>query len=519
MPSVTANIDALEPNPLREGLRIERTPVPATIVIFGASGDLTQRKLIPALYDLAYERLLPAGFSILGFAHHDYDDESFREHARKGVEQFSRNPLDEAVWDSFCAGVRYERGDFTVADDYLQLASKLNQLDEERGTTGNYLYYLATPPRFYEPIIKNLAANNLQTATSENSWRRIIVEKPFGHDFESAHELNMIISAAFDEDSVYRIDHYLGKETVRNILAFRFGNGIYEPLWNRHFIDHVQITVAESIGIEDRAGYYDQSGAIRDMLQNHLMQLFSLTAMEAPVSLAADAVRDEKVKVLNAVRPIRPELVPRQTVRAQYGEGYVDGDQLAGYRDEPGVAEGSITETYAAVTLYVDNWRWAGVPFYLRTGKRLARRVTEVAIRFQPVPQRLFESDLSEQSAPNELVLEIQPDEGINLNFKVKVPGPTFDLRPVNMVFQYGTAFNIQLPEAYERLLLDAMLGDRTLFIRRDEVEAAWKIVDQIVAGWEQQKLHSIPTYPSGSWGPSEANMLLAHDGREWRRP
>ncbi|CAN5537300.1 glucose-6-phosphate dehydrogenase [soil metagenome] len=519
MASASVATELLEPNPLREGLRIERTPVPATIVIFGASGDLTHRKLIPALYDLAYERLLPAGFTIVGFAHREYDDESFREHARDGVEKFARSPVDENIWESFCSGVRYVIGDFTVDEDYRKLASALEEIDKERGTMGNHLYYLGTPPRFYEPIIRGLAACDLQASHDDSAWRRIIVEKPFGHDFESAHDLNLVISNAFDEDSVYRIDHYLGKETVRNILAFRFGNGIYEPLWNRHFIDHVQITVAESIGIEDRASYYERSGAIRDMVQNHLMQLFSLTAMEAPVSLDADAVRDEKVKVLNAVRPIRPELVPRMTVRAQYAEGYVEGDHVNGYMEERGVAGDSITETYAAVKLYVDNWRWADVPFYLRTGKRMARRITEVAIRFRPVPQRLFESNLTEHESPNELVLEIQPDEGINLNFKVKVPGPTFELRPVNMVFQYGPAFNIQLPEAYERLLLDAMLGDRTLFIRRDEVEAAWKIVDSIVEGWERQNVRHLPQYESGTWGPSEADELLLRDGQGWRRP
>ena len=519
MANALAGLDRLEFNPLREGLRIERTPVPATIVIFGASGDLTARKLIPSLYDLAYERMLPAGFSIVGFAHHDYDDESFRDHAREGVEKFARSPLDDEIWTSFCSGIRYVRGDFTVEEDYRKLAETLDEVDEERGTMGNRLYYLATPPRFYEAIICSLATFELNHAPDGPAWRRIIIEKPFGHDYESARKLNEVISSAFDENDVYRIDHYLGKETVRNILAFRFGNSIYEPLWTRHFIDHVQITVAESIGIEDRAGYYDRSGAIRDMVQNHLMQLFSLTAMEAPVSLDADAVRDEKVKVLNAVRPLRPELVPRQTVRAQYAEGYVEGDHVDGYLGERGVDEHSVTETYAAVKLYVDNWRWAGVPFYLRTGKRMARRVTEVAIRFQPVPQRLFELDPTEQTAPNELVFEIQPDEGINLNFKVKVPGPTFDLRPVNMVFQYGTAFNVQLPEAYERLLLDAMLGDRTLFIRRDEVEAAWKIVDAIIAGWERQDVQGLPQYESGSWGPSEADMLLGRDGRDWRRP
>lgn len=506
-------------NPLREGLRMERTPAPATIVIFGASGDLTQRKLIPALYDLTCERLLPPGFSILGFAHHDYDDITFREHARQGVIAYARRSLDEDVWNSFAAGISYVRGDFTRSEDYRQLARKLDEIDELRGTMGNRLYYLATPPRFYEPIISCLKAHGLHECDEKGSWRRVIVEKPFGHDFASARALNEAINEVFGEDSVYRIDHYLGKETVRNILAFRFGNGIYEPLWNRNFVDHVQITVAESIGIEDRAGYYERAGAIRDMVQNHLMQLFSLTAMEAPVSLDADAVRDEKVKVLNAVRPIPPELVGKMAVRAQYAEGFVDGEHVPGYRQEPGVDPRSVTETYVAMQLFVENWRWAGVPFYIRTGKRMARRVSEIAIRFQPAPQRLFTQDPTERLESNELVLEIQPDEGISLSFKVKVPGPTFELRPVNMVFQYGTAFNVQLPEAYERLLLDAMLGDRTLFIRRDEVEAAWKIVDMIVDGWARQDVQNLPTYEAGSWGPTEANMLLASEGREWRRP
>jgi glucose-6-phosphate 1-dehydrogenase len=514
-----ATPEQLERNPLREGLRIERAPSPATIVIFGASGDLTHRKLIPALYDLTFERLLPAGFSIVGFARREYDDASFIAHARDGVAKFSRNELDEHVWRSFAAGISYVSGNFTESSDYQRLAVKLQQVDEERGTLGKRLYYLATPPPFYEPIIECLAAHGLNHSETDGAWRRVVVEKPFGHDYASAHALNLSINQVFDENEVYRIDHYLGKETVRNILAFRFGNGIYEPLWNRHFIDHVQISVAESIGIEDRASYYERAGAIRDMVQNHLMQLFSLVAMEAPVSLAPDAVRDEKVKVLNAVRPIRPELVPRTTVRAQYSRGYVGGELVPGYKEEHGVDARSTTETYAALKLYIDNWRWAGVPFYLRTGKRLARRVTEVAIRFQPVPQRLFDTDSPDSPDPNELVLEIQPDEGISLNFKVKVPGPTFELRPVNMVFQYGTAFNVQLPEAYERLLLDAMLGDRTLFIRRDEVEAAWRIVDQIVAGWERQRVQALPEYEAGSWGPSEANMLMAADGREWRRP
>lgn len=489
------------------------------MVIFGASGDLTYRKLVPSLYDLAYERLLPGGFSIVGFAHRNYTTSKFIEQMREGVEQFSRNPLDEEVWRSFAEGIIYVRGDFRHGDDYLKLSDELDRIDRERGTLSNHLYYLATPPDFYEVIVEELQKVGLNQCEVEGSWRRIIVEKPFGHDFESAHELNQVITRVFDEDCIYRIDHYLGKETVRNLLAFRFGNVIYEPLWNRQFVDHVQITVAESIGIEDRANYYEEAGAVRDMLQNHLMQLLSLIAMEPPVSLAADSVRDEKVKVLRAVHPLAPEKVKHQTARAQYEGGYISGRQVAGYKEEDRVASDSLTETYVAAKLFVDNWRWAGVPFYLRTGKRMARRVTEIAIRFKPVPHRLFEREHEHAPNPNELVFEIQPDEGINLNFKVKVPGPTFELRPVNMVFQYGTAFNIQLPEAYERLLLDAMLGDRTLFIRGDEVEAAWRIVTEILEGWACEDLESLPSYEAGSWGPDEASKLLEHDGREWRRP
>lgn len=491
------------------------------MVIFGASGDLTYRLLVPAIYDLAFERLLPPGFSIVGFAHHPYTNETFAEHLKEAVDAFSRNPLDDNIWESFAEGISYVVGSFEDASDYQNLRQELDRVDEQRGTLKNHLYYLATPPRFYAPIINNMVDVGLNHCEDDNSaWRRIIVEKPFGHDYESAVALNNTIAKAFDEDCIYRIDHYLGKETVRNILAFRFGNGIYEPLWNRNFIDHVQITVAESIGIGDRASYYEGAGAIRDMVQNHLMQLLSLTAMEAPVSLSADAVRSEKVKVLRAVHPLCPEDVAENTVRAQYVAGYVDGKAVPGYRQEADVADNSLTETYVALKLGIDNWRWAGVPFYLRTGKRMARRVTEIAIRFKPVPHRLFESqDFDQHPDPNELILEIQPDEGISLSFKVKVPGPTFELRPVNMVFQYGSAFNVQLPEAYERLILDAMLGDRTLFIRKDEVEVAWSIIDSVVNGWADEHITSIPTYEAGTWGPPEADDLLARDDREWRRP
>lgn len=516
--SIFQDVNVIE-NPLREGLNLERTPDPCTIVIFGASGDLTYRKLIPALYDLAYERMLPGGFSVVGYAHTDYTTETFVQRLHEGVTEFARNPVEENIWSSFAEGITYVRAGFTDPPDFERLRDALDVVDRERGTLGNRLFYLATPPNFFEPIIENLAGSGLNNSQDEENWQRIIVEKPFGHDFESACKLNDAINRVFDESCVYRIDHYLGKETVRNILAFRFGNGIYEPLWNRMLVDHVQITVAESIGIEDRGSYYDHAGAIRDMMQNHLMQLLSLVAMEPPGSLAADAVRDEKVKVLRAVKPIAPTLVNRSTVRGQYGPGHVNGKRVPGYLEEPDVDPHSTTETYVAMKLFIDNWRWAGVPFYLRTGKRLVKRVTEIAIEFKPVPHRLFQSNETDRHDPNVLVLEIQPDEGIDLNFKVKVPGPSFELRPVNMVFGYGTAFQVQLPEAYERLLLDAMLGDRTLFIRRDEVEAAWSIVENVIEGWERQDVKLLPTHEAGTWGPIEAEMLLAREGRAWRKP
>lgn len=489
------------------------------MVIFGASGDLTYRKLFPALYDLALERLLPGGFSVIGFAHRDMDSESFRAHLREGVEQFSRfAPVDDTIWESFAEGISYVRGDFTKAQDYDALTEQLKHVDETRGTMGNRMYYLATPPDFYADIVKNLGTSGL-TAKQSDSWRRVIVEKPFGHDLESAQKLNQAVNKVFPERDVFRIDHYLGKETVQNILAFRFANGIYEPIWNRQYVDHVEITVAESIGIEGRGGYYDQTGALRDMAQNHMMQLLSLVAMEPPSSLQADAVRDEKVKVLHALRPVNPELVNRCTVRAQYDDGYVSGKPVPGYREEERVDPKSVTETYVALKLFVDNWRWADVPFYLRTGKRLPKRVTEIAIHFKPVPHRLFSSEASENLEPNLLVLEIQPDEGMALKFAVKVPGPTMRLRSVNMVFQYGSAFNIRSPEAYERLLLDAMLGDSTLFTRRDEVESAWQTMTQILDGWAQLPEDQIPQYEAGTWGPMESNAFVNRDGRTWREP
>ena len=506
-------------NPLREGLLIERTPAPCAMVIFGASGDLTRRKLIPALYNLALERLLPAGFSVIGFARQDMDTETFRERMRESVDEFSRRrPVDPAVWDSFAQGLFYVKGDFTDPSSYQGLVQQLETLDRERGTLGNRMYYLATPPDFYDDIIENLGSHGL-SAGPENAWQRIIVEKPFGHDLQSAQQLNAAVNNVFAERDVFRIDHYLGKETVQNIIAFRFANGIFEPLWNRQYVDHVQITVAESIGIEGRGGYYDQTGALRDMVQNHLMQLLTLVAMEPPVELTADPVRDEKVKVLRAVRPIKPDLVRRFSVRAQYADGFEAGESVAGYRREERVDPRSLTETYVALKLFIDNWRWAGVPFYLRTGKRLPRRVSEIAIQFKRAPHLLFAGGDAERMDPNVLALGIQPDESIALKVAVKVPGPMMNLRSVHMGFQYGTAFNVQSPDAYERLLLDAMLGDGTLFTRRDEVEAAWTIVQGLMNGWARMQTDQLPQYEAGTWGPVEADAFLNMEGRTWREP
>ncbi|HUG14810.1 MAG TPA: glucose-6-phosphate dehydrogenase [Thermomicrobiales bacterium] len=507
-------------NPLREGLLIERTPDPLVMVIFGASGDLTRRKLIPALYNLALERLLPPGFSVVGVARQDMTGRGFRERMRDAVNEFSRRrPIDDAVWSSFADGISYLRGDFTEGETYQRLDDHLATLEQERGTLGNRLFYLATPPDYYDDIVAFIGAHGLATTERETCWKRVIVEKPFGSDLETARALNRNVNNVFAEQDVFRIDHYLGKETVQNIIAFRFANGIFEPLWNRQYVDHVQITVAESLGVEGRGGYYDETGAMRDMVQNHLLQLLTLVAMEPPVELSADPVRDEKVKVLRAVRPIKPDLVRRFTVRAQYGAGYESGIPVPGYLDEERVASDSLSETFAALKLFIDNWRWAGVPFYLRTGKRMPKRVTEIAIQFKRAPHLLFSGNAADGMEPNVLTLGIQPDEGIALKFAVKVPGPMMSLRSVHMGFQYGASFNVQSPDAYERLLLDAMLGDGTLFTRRDEVEAAWDIVTQITDGWDRIEIDQLPSYESGSWGPVEADAFLKMEGRSWRQP
>ena len=507
------------PNPLREGIRIKHSPEPCVMVIFGATGDLTHRKLLPALYNLALELPLPAGFSVVGFARRPYTDEQFREQALESINLYSRQkPINPQVWDSFASGLRYLQADFHDIKGYEKLTTLLNTLDQQRGTSGNRIFYLSTPPSQYPEIIQNLGAAGLNK--SRKGWTRIIIEKPFGHDLASARELNRQVAKVFREEQVYRIDHYLGKETVQNILVFRLANGIFEPVWNRRYVDHVQITVAENIGLEGRGAYYEESGAIRDMVQNHELQLLSLVAMEPPIAFDATSVHDEKVKVLHALQPLTGEDVVTNTIRAQYDPGWVSGKQVVGYREEPGVSPLSTTETYVAMKVFIDSWRWAGVPFYLRTGKHLPKRVSEIAIQFKQPPLMLFKrSDAAGQVEPNVLTLRIQPDEGISLKFGAKVPGTEMQIRSVNMDFFYGSSFVREQPEAYERLLLDCMLGDSTLFTRRDEVESAWTFVQGILDEWRNQPADTIQTYESGTWGPQVADEFIWRDGRRWRRP
>jgi glucose-6-phosphate 1-dehydrogenase len=505
-----------DPNPLRVGLETERLPEPAVVVIFGASGDLARRKLIPALHALSLEHRLPIGLTVLGVGRRPMDDAEFRRQMREGVAEHGRMGAPEpAEWEPFAAGLFYQALDVQDEAAYGALTARLGALATERGTGGNVLFYLATPPSAFPVIATGLGRAGLSRADPP-AWRRLVVEKPVGRDLASARELNRIVGESFAEGQVYRIDHYLGKETVQNILVFRFANGIFEPVWNRAHIDHVQITVAESLGVEGRGAYYEEAGALRDMVQNHLLQLLCLVAMEPPVSFAADHVRDEKTKALRAVQPISPEDVDRVALRAQYGRGAVLGEPVPGYLEEPGVTPASTTETYAAVRLGLNNWRWAGVPFYLRSGKRLSRRLTEIAIEFRRPPQLLFGPGV-EAVAPNSLILRIQPDEGIALRFGAKLPVQEFQIRPVTMDFRYGTSFGVMAPEAYERLLLDAMRGDPTLFARLDWVESAWALLAPIQAAWGSGAAKTA-TYEAGTAGPPEADALLEAEGRRWRR-
>lgn len=519
--SGSAPLRAAETNPLREGLRLEKVPEPATLVIFGASGDLTRRRILPALYDLRRAGLLPRETAILGVARRPWDDAAFREEMRAATERNSRIPPEAAAWDDFAGAIGYERMDFADPAGYERLAERLERIAGERGTRGNRLFYLATPPSAYTEIVAGLGRVGLDRESRARGWSRIVVEKPFGRDLDSAAALNRELTRVFAERQIFRIDHYLGKETVRNLLVFRFGNGIFEPIWNRRYVAHVQITVAEDAGIGTRGAFYEEAGATRDILQNHLLQLLSLVAMEPPIAFEADELRDEKVRVLHAVEEWTPERLDRDVVRGQYGPGWVAGEAVKGYREEEAVAPDSATETYVALRVGVQSWRWAGVPFFLRTGKRLPRRATEIAVQFNRPPMMLFRSAGAEPE-PNLLAMRIQPDEGILLRFAAKVPGLGLDVRSVNMDFLYGSSFTVETPEAYETLLLDAMLGDASLFTRADEVEAAWRIVTPINERWAARGATGgggPEPYEAGSWGPAAADRLLERDGRRWRRP
>jgi glucose-6-phosphate 1-dehydrogenase len=493
-----------------------RPAPPCAMVIFGATGDLTKRKLIPALYNLVNDELLPDTFAVVGIGRSPLSEEEFRQHMAEDLRQFATVDVDQAKLTWLLQRLRYVAGDLTDEATFHRLGETLSKVDAELGTAGNYLYYLAVPPSLFSDYIHRLGEAGL-LREDEGKWRRVIIEKPFGHDLDSARKLNLDIREVLAERQIFRIDHYLGKETVQNIMAFRFGNGIFEPIWNRRYVDHVQITVAETVGVEGRGTYYEEAGALRDMVQNHMFQLLALTAMEPPVSFAADVVRDERVKVLSAIRPFTDEDVLRFTVRGQYGEGVVNGERVPGYRAEKSVAPNSNTETYAALEMFIDNWRWADVPFYLRTGKRLPKRSTEVAIQFKRAPLMLFRDTPVERLSPNLLVLHIQPDEGISLRFEGKVPGPQMRLGTVKMHFEYADYFGAQPHTGYETLLYDCMLGDTTLFHRTDMVETGWRVVTPILDVWKALAPRNFPNYAANSWGPKEADELIQKDGRKWR--
>ena len=540
---------------MSEGIILEEAPdiheqfqvtPPTLMVIFGASGDLANRKLLPAIYRLSQQRLLPPNFIILGYARSPLSDDDMRQRARTSMLTNPEVEFQNADWEAFASRLFYISGEYDDAEGFLQLSERIATLEEQWNIGGNRLFYLSTPPSVYEPIITCLGAAGLVEPAGKHSWTRVVIEKPFGSDLQSAHKLNDHVLSVFNEEQVYRIDHYLGKETVQNVLVFRFANGIFEPIWNRNYVDNVQITVAESIGVEGRGGYYERSGALRDMMQNHLLQLVSLTAMEPPIAFDAKAVRDQKVNLLQAIRPLQPEEVPEYVVRAQYGAGTAATRPVPAYLDENGVASDSTTETYVAWRLEIDNWRWQGVPFYLRTGKALPRKASEISVTFRRAPHLLFDStegfDNSggqieagvrstaqslrlngDSLSRNVLTMRIQPDEGITLKTLAKRPGPSVNLTPVNLEFTYGHSFG-EPPDAYQRLLLDVVLGDSTLFTRRDEVELAWQRITQVLDGWRMQeeqtangrKPFRLPHYPAGTWGPKEAEILLENEGQHW---
>jgi glucose-6-phosphate 1-dehydrogenase len=517
---------AAQPNPLREGLRHERMAEPCTMIICGATGDLTERKLAPALYNTFLGGSLPPEFTGVGFARRDWTDAEFRDHLLAGINKYSRNkPVKPAIWDSIADTIEYQRGDFNDPAAYADLAKRLDRIDRDRGTAGNRLFYLAVPPSLYPEIVNQLDRAGLagsgegRRTGSNRGWTRVIVEKPFGYDLESARTLNREFAEVFAEDQVYRIDHYLGKETVQNLSVFRFGNGLFEPIWNRRYIDSVQITVAETVGVEGRGEFYDGTGALRDVVQNHGFQLMSMFAMEPPVEFSPEDLRDEKLKVLRAVKPMAPSDVAANVIRGQYVSGWVEGERVTSYRDAPEVPPDSETETFVALKLAIDSWRWAGVPFYIRSGKALPSRVTEIAVQFRRAPLALFSRAGVSQVDPNVLAIRVQPDEGILLRFGAKVPGQGLQIRTVNMDFRYGSSFAVDSPDAYETLLVDAMIGDNSLFTRDDEVERAWEILDPILKAWGAGEGGPLHFYGAGTWGPPAADELLEREGRAWRRP
>jgi glucose-6-phosphate 1-dehydrogenase len=503
-------------NPLRDkrDKRMPRIAGPCSVVIFGVTGDLARKKLMPAIYDLANRGLLPPSFALVGFARRDWADEDFGQVVYEAVQQHARTPFRQEVWDRLAEGFRFVQGTFDDEDGFARLAETLDKLDAERGTGGNHAFYLSIPPKAFPVVCEQLQKSGL-ASQHDGSWNRVVIEKPFGHDLASARELNAVVNSVFPEESVFRIDHYLGKETVQNILALRFANALYEPIWNAHYVDHVQITMAEDLGLGGRAGYYDGIGAARDVIQNHLIQLLALTAMEEPVSFSPHELQAEKIKVLSATRPLEP--LDKTTARGQYAAGWQGSEKVPGLLDEDGFAADSTTETFAAITLEVDTRRWAGVPFFLRTGKRLPRRVTEVALVFKRAPHLPFDTTMTEELGKNALVLRIQPDEGITTRFGSKVPGSAMEVRDVNMDFSYGSAFAEDSPEAYERLILDVLLGEPSLFPVNAEVELSWEILDPILENWASHG-HPDP-YKSGTWGPKSAYDMVHHLDREWRRP
>ncbi len=505
-------------NPLNAIAEKGLAPEPCSIVIFGGGGDLAKRKLLPALYNLKLDGVLPENFCVVGMARTERSDEEFRSFAREGLEKFSRQDLDAQQWAEYERALFYVPGSFSDPAAIARLKEKLEEVEPQLGVPGNRIFYLSIPPSGIAPCVEQLKRAGLITPTDEKGpFSRVIVEKPIGHDLASAQEINGAVSDVLDESQVFRIDHYLGKETVQNILVMRFANSIFEPLWNHKYIDHVQITVAEEEGVGTRAGYYEESGAMRDMVQNHILQLLCLTAMEPPWSVQAGVIRDHKMEILNCLRPIQGADVASHVIRAQYSAGNHNGVEVPGYRREAGVAADSITETYVALKVFVDNWRWAGVPFYIRTGKRLPKRASEIAVQFRDVPPILFNTNQSQPVQPNVLRLRIQPDEGLSMRICSKLPGPKVQLRPVEMDFQYGDAFTGQSPEAYERLLLDVMAGDATHFMRRDAVEVSWTWIQNLLDAWRQGGERWLPEYSAGTWGPVEADRMIDADGRKWR--